>query len=206
MISASLVKELRDKTGAGMMDCKEALKETNGDLEKAVDYLRKSGAAKAQKKASRSAKDGVIYSYIHPGDKLGVLLELNCETDFVANTDQFRGFVKDVAMHIAATNPLVISRSQFPADVLEREKAIYSEQAAASGKPADIIEKIVNGRVEKFLAESVLLEQSFVKNPELTIEDLLNEIVSTLGENMVISRFVRFQLGETAVETASPED
>ncbi len=206
MISASLVKELREKTGAGMMDCKKALEATNGDLEKAVDYLRKSGAAKAQKKASRSAKDGVIYSYIHPGDKLGVLLELNCETDFVANTEQFRGFVKDVAMHIAATNPLVVSRSQFPADLLEREKAIYSEQAAASGKPADIIEKIVNGRVEKFLAESVLLEQSFVKNPELTIEDLLNQTVSTLGENMVISRFVRFQLGENAVETAPPED
>lgn len=206
MISASLVKELREKTGAGMMDCKKALEATNGDLEKAVDSLRKSGVAKAQKKASRSAKDGVIYSYIHPGDKLGVLLELNCETDFVANTEQFRGFVKDVAMHIAATNPLVISRSQFPADTLEREKAIYSEQAAATGKPADIVEKIVNGRVEKFLAESVLLEQAFVKNPELTIEDLLNQIVSTLGENMVISRFVRFQLGETAAEPVPPEN
>ena len=198
MISASLVKELREKTGAGMMDCKHALEETGGDIGKAVDHLRKTGAAKADKKASRAANDGVVLSYIHPGSRLGVMVEVNCETDFVARTDNFQQFVRDVAMHIAAANPVVVQREQMPAGLAEREKAIFLEQARDSGKPEDIIEKMVTGRLEKFYAENTLLEQPFVKDPQKTIGDYLKATIATLGENILISRFVRFELGEAS--------
>ncbi len=198
MISASLVKELREKTGAGMMDCKHALEEAGGDIEKAVDHLRKTGAAKADKKASRAANDGVVLSYIHPGSRLGVMVEVNCETDFVARTDNFQQFVRDVAMHIAAANPVVVQREQMPAGLAEREKAIFLEQARDSGKPEEIIEKMVTGRLEKFYAENTLLEQPFVKDPQKTIGDYLKATIATLGENILISRFVRFELGEAS--------
>ncbi|MCH7575681.1 MAG: translation elongation factor Ts [Candidatus Marinimicrobia bacterium] len=198
MIKASLVKELREKTGAGMMECKRALVETGGDLEKAVDFLRKSGAAKAAKKAIRAANDGVISTYIHPGSRLGVLLEINCETDFVANTDIFQTFARDVAMHIAAASPVVVTRDQMPDELIAREKTIYQEQAKESGKPADIAEKIVAGRLDKFYAESALLEQAFVKDPQKTITQYLEEVITRLGENIVITRFVRFELGEAS--------
>ncbi len=197
MISASLVKELRLKTGAGIMDCKRALEETDGDLEKAVDYLRTAGIAKAEQKASRHTTEGLVVSYIHPGSKLGVLLEVKCETDFVAKTDSFKQLVKDIAMHVAAAAPLVVHRDEMPQTVLDHEKEIYLEQARQTGKPDNILEKIVNGRVDKFLAESVLLEQVFVKDPQKTIGDYLKETVAGLGENISIARFARFQLGET---------
>ncbi len=196
MVSAAIVKELRDKTGAGMMDCKRALVETGGDLEKAIDYLRKTGVAKADKKSSRQASDGIISSYIHPGAKLGVLLEINCETDFVAKTPDFQQFAKDIAMHIAAADPEVVKREEVSEELLNREREIYLEQARQTGKPENILDKIVNGRVEKFYGESVLLEQTFVKDPQKTVGDLLKETISTLGENIVIARFERFQLGQ----------
>ena len=195
-ISATAVKELREMSGAGMMDCKKALTEASGDIEKAVDILRKTGIAKARKKSGRSAKEGLILPYIHPGSKLGVLLELNCETDFVANTDDFIDLSKDIAMHIAASNPLSVSREGVPDKILKREKDIYADQARQSGKPEDIIEKMTEGRLNKFYQENVLLEQSFVKDPDKTISDLITETVSKLGENIIISRFSRFQLGE----------
>ncbi len=197
MISASLVKELRLKTGAGMMDCKRALKETGGDLEKAVDYLRTAGIAKAEQKVSRGTTEGVVASYIHPGSKLGVLLEVKCETDFVAKTDDFKQFVKDITMQIAAAAPIVVHRDEMPQTVLDHEKEIYLEQARQTGKPEHILEKIVDGRLDKFLAESVLLEQAFVKDSQKTIGDYLKEIVAGLGENIIIARFTRYQLGET---------
>ena len=203
MISASVVKELREKTGAGMMDCKRALEATHGDLETAVDYLRKAGIAKAVKKASRKADDGIVFSYIHPGSKLGVLVEVNCETDFVAKTDNFQRFVKDLAMHIAATSPSVVHREEMLAEVVEREKDIFIDQTRQSGKPENILEKIVNGRMDKFYAENVLLEQAFVKDPHKSIDDYLKETISILGENIVISRFVRFQLGEGSRQNGS---
>ncbi len=196
MISASVVKELREKTGAGMMDCKQALVATDGDVEQAVDYLRKAGIAKAAKKVHRKAADGIVFSYIHPGSKLGVMLEVNCETDFVADTDEFKNFVKDVAMHIAAVSPRVVQREEMSAEIVEREKEIFLDQARQSGKPEKIFDKIVNGRLDKFYVENVLLEQAFVKDPQKSIEDYLKATISTLGENIVISRFVRFQLGE----------
>jgi len=194
-ISAKLVKELRDKTGAGMMDCKNALKEAGGDMEKAVEILRKRGVAKAEKKASREAKDGLIEAYIHPGGKLGVLVEVNCETDFVANTDDFKEFVHNLAMHIAATNPISIDRENVPQEVVEREMRIYKEQAQESGKPEHIVEKIATGKMEKFYSENVLLEQAYIRDPEKTIKDYLTEVVAKLGENITIRRFVRFQIG-----------
>ena len=196
MIEASLVKELRDKTGAGMMECKRALVETGGNLEKAIDFLRKSGAARAAKKATRAANDGVITTYIHPGIRLGVLLEINCETDFVAITDIFKTFARDIAMHIAAASPVVIKRDEMPAELVDREKAIYIEQAKGSGKPDDIAEKIVTGRLDKYFADSALLEQAFVKDPQKTVTQYLEEMITSLGENIVIARFVRFELGE----------
>ena len=202
MISASPVKALREKTGAGVMDCKHALEEAGGDLEKAVDILRKAGIARAEKRSSRRTDEGIVASYIHPGSKLGVLLEVHCETDFVAQTEDFTRFVKDVAMHIAAAAPLVIHREDMEPSILEREKEIYLEQARQSGKPAHILEKIVNGRLDKFLSENVLLEQSFVKDPEKTIGDYLKEKISTLGENLGVARFVRFQLGESDQTTS----
>tara|TARA_B100002052_G_scaffold277902_1_gene283758 strand:+ start:201 stop:800 length:600 start_codon:yes stop_codon:yes gene_type:complete len=195
-ISASQVKDLRDKSGVGMMDCKKALVESNGDIDKAFDILRKAGVAKAQKKAGRSAKEGNIVSYIHPGSKLGVLLELNCETDFVANTDDFTKLGMDIAMHIAATNPIGVRKEDVSEDVLNKEKEIYYDQAKKQNKPEEIIEKMVEGRVQKFYKECILLEQQFVKDPAKTINDIVTDAVGKLGENIVVSKFVRFQLGE----------
>ena len=204
-ISASVVKELREMSGAGMMDCKKALTEASGDLEKAIDILRKTGIAKARKKSGRSAKEGLIFPYIHPGSKLGVLLELNCETDFVANTDDFKNLCKDISMHIAASLPMAVSRDEISNSVLEREKEIYADQARQSGKPDDIIEKMIEGRLNKFFQESVLLEQTFVKDPDKTVNDLITDAVAKLGENIVISRFSRFQLGEKVTSVSSEE-
>ena len=195
-ITANEVKELRDKSGVGMMDCKKALQEANGDMDKAFDILRKSGAAKAQKKAGRDAKEGSIISYIHPGSKLGVLLELNCETDFVANTDDFQNLGRDIAMHIAAVSPIAVKREDIDSSILDKEKEIYFDQAKASGKPENIIEKMVEGRINKFYQENVLLEQNFVKDPSKTIDNLVTDKIGVLGENIIISKFSRFQLGE----------
>ena len=195
-ISAQEVKDLRDKSGCGMMECKQALVEANGNQDKAFEILRKKGAAKAQKKASRDAKEGSIISYIHPGSKLGVLLELNCETDFVANTEDFKDLGNDICMHIAATSPLSVKVEDISSDIIEKEKEIYTDQAKKSGKPENIIEKMVEGRLKKFYQENVLLEQNFVKDPSKTITDLITEKVSVLGENIVINNFSRFQVGE----------
>ena len=198
-IDAKIVKSLRDKTGAGMMDCKKALVETKGNLDKAVDHLRKSGIAKAEKKGERIAKEGLVFSYIHHGGRLGVLVELNCETDFVAKTEGFSDLAHSLAMQVAATNPLSISREDIDNTILEREKAIYSDQAKESGKPENIIDKMVDGRIEKFYAESCLLEQQFIKDPDRKIGDLMTEAVATLGENIVINRFIRFAVGESSL-------
>ena len=203
--SASAVKELREISGAGMMDCKHALDEAGNDIKKAMEVLRKSGVAKAQKKAGRSASDGMVLPYIHPGSKLGVLIEVNCETDFVAKTEDFQNMVKDIAMHIAASGPISVNKEDVPADVLEIEKEIYAEQARKSGKPENIIDKMIEGRISKFYQENVLMEQSFVKDPNLTIGDVLTEMISKLGENIIIARFVRFQLGETAKKPQETE-
>ena len=202
MSSAQTVKQLRDISGAGMMDCKKALEEADFDIDKAMDILRKNGIAKAKKKAGRDAKDGVIIPYIHPGSKLGVLVEINCETDFVARTDEFQDFSRDIAMHIAATSPMGIKREDISEDLIEKEKEIYKEQALQSGKPENIVDKMTEGRLNKFYQENVLLEQSFVKDPDKVISDLLSNIISKLGENIEIKRFSRFQLGELA----KPED
>ena len=198
-ISAKIVKELRDKTGAGMMDCKKALMETKGDLDKAIDHLRKTGIAKAEKKGERTAKEGLVFSYLHHGGRLGVLVELNCETDFVAKTEGFTDLAHNLAMQIAATNPLSIKREDIDQLLLKREKAIFSDQAKESGKPENIIDKIVDGRVEKFFADSCLLEQQFIKDPEKKVVDLLTEAVATLGENIIISRFTRYAIGESSI-------
>ena len=203
-IPASTVKELREISGAGMMDCKKALTEASGDLEKAIDILRKTGMAKARKKSGRSAKEGIILPYIHPGAKLGVLLEINCETDFVANTDDFKNLSKDIAMHIAASAPMSVTREGIPQETLEREKEIYADQARQSGKPENIIEKMTEGRLNKFYQENVLLEQTFVKDPDKTVADLITETVAKLGENILISRFSRFQLGEKINHNSVP--
>jgi elongation factor Ts len=195
-ISAQTVKELREKTGAGMMDCKNALKESGGDMEKAVEILRKKGIAKAEKKASREVRDGLIHAYIHPGDKLGVLVEVNCETDFVAKTDEFKDFVHNLAMHIAASNPISIDRETAPKDIVDREMRIYKEQAAESGKPENILEKIATGKMEKFYAENVLMEQAYIRDPEKSIKDYQTEVIAKIGENISIRRFVRYQIGD----------
>ena len=200
-IDASVVKELRDKTGAGMMDCKKALVETSGNVDKAVDYLRKSGIAKAEKKGDRTAKEGLVFSYIHHGGRLGVLVELNCETDFVAKTDGFSDLAHNIAMQIAATSPLSVSREDIDQKLLDKEKEIFTDQAKESGKPKEIIGKIVEGRVEKFYAESCLIEQQFIKDPDRKIGDLITDAVSTLGENIVINRFARFSVGESKEQT-----
>ncbi len=194
-ISAAMVKELRERTDAGMMDCKKALVECDGDMEKAVDFLRKKGLAVAAKRAGRETSEGTVQCYIHAGSKLGVMVELDCETDFVAKTDQFIEFAKDLAMHIAATNPICIRREDAPQDVLDKEREIYAQQAKESGKPENIIDKIVEGRIEKYLKENCLLEQPFVKNPDVTIQDMLNELVGKMGENITVKRFARFQVG-----------
>ena len=205
-ISVSAVKELREMSGAGMMDCKKALTEASGDIEKAIDILRKTGIAKARKKSGRSAKEGIILPYIHPGAKLGVLIEINCETDFVANTDDFKNLSKDIAMHIAASAPISITREEIPQRTLAREKEIYADQARQSGKPENIIEKMTEGRLNKFYQENVLLEQTFVKDPDKTVSDLITETVAKLGENILISRFSRFQLGEKINHNSVPTE
>lgn len=195
-ISAKMVKELRDKTQAGMMDCKKALNKTEGNMEKAIDLLRQKGLAVAAKRAGRATSEGCIETYIHAGGGLGVMVELGCETDFVAKNDDFRAFAKDIAMHIAAINPAAISREDVPAEMVSREKSIYIQQAIDSGKSEAIAEKMVTGKIEKYLAEVALLEQKYVKNPDLTVQDLLNELVAKMGENISIKRFARFQVGD----------
>jgi elongation factor Ts len=195
-ISAQAVKELRDRTAAGMMECKNALMESGGDMEAAIDILRARGAAKAAKRADREARDGVIGSYIHMGGKIGVLVEVNCETDFVAKTDAFQQLVRDVAMHIAAANPVAIRREDFPVELVERERGVYREQMRESGKPEKIWDKIVDGKLEKFFADQALLEQPFVKNPDQTVGQLITEVSGKTGEKIDVRRFTRYALGE----------
>ncbi len=199
-ISAELVRKLREKTGVGLMDCKEALKQSGGDMEKAIEYLREKGLAKLQKRSGRAASEGVIASYIHTGGKVGVLVEVNCETDFAANSKDFQEFAKDVAMQITAASPLYVRREEIPEDTIAKEKDLYKRQALDSGKPEKIIDKIADGKMEKFFQEICLMEQSFIKNPDITIKGLLEDLVVKIGENVIIRRFVRFQLGETTEE------
>jgi elongation factor Ts len=195
-ITAVQVNELRKATGAGLMDCKKALTETGGDHEKAIDFLRKKGLAAASKKAGRAATEGLVGSYIHAGGKIGVLVEVNCETDFVAKNENFQAFVKDIAMHIAAASPLYVRREEVSADVLEREKEIYRAKARETGKPENIIEKIIEGQINKFYADICLMEQAYVKDPDKTVQTYLNETIAGIGENMSIRRFAKFNLGE----------
>jgi len=195
-ISAKDVKELRDRTGAGMMECKGALGEAGGDMERAIDILRAKGAAKAAKRAERETKEGAVGSYIHMGGKIGVLVEVGCETDFVARNDEFQKLVRDIAMHIAAANPVAVRREDFPADLLERERGVYREQMKESGKPEHIWDKIVDGKVEKFYAEQALLEQPFVKEPDITVGELVTRASAKTGEKVEVRRFARFALGE----------
>ncbi len=201
-ISANTVKELREKTGAGMMDCKKALTENSGDFDKAIEWLRKKGIASASKKAGRATKEGAVSSYIHGEGKVGVLLEVNCETDFVARTEQFRTFVKDVSMHIAAAGPQWVRPEEVPADIIQKEKEIAIAQMQASGKPAAVLEKIAEGKIKKFYEDTCLLHQPFVKDPSKTIDQLLKELIATLGENMGIRRFSRFVLGDGLKDAA----
>lgn len=195
-IRASLVKELRERTGAGMMDCKKALQETGGDLEKAGEYLRKKGLSDAVKKAGRIASEGVVHSYIHGGGRIGVLVEVNCETDFVARTDQFKEFVNNVAMHIAAANPRWLDRETVPSSDLEKEKQFLAAQAAESGKPPEVIEKMLQGRLNKFLKENCLLGQPYVRDPDITLGEYVKRMIAELGENIQVRRYVRYELGE----------
>ncbi len=195
-ITAAVVKELREKTGAGMMDCKNALVEAQGDMDKANDILRKKGVARASKKASRIANEGIIEAYIHPGSKLGVLLEINCETDFVAKTDDFKTFARDIAMQVAASSPAFVRREDVDQETTDREMVIYREQAQSQGKPENIVEKIATGKLEKFYSEICLLEQPFVKDPDKTVQNLLTELIAKLGENISIRRFSRFKIGD----------
>jgi elongation factor Ts len=195
-ISPGMVRELRERTGAGMMDCKKALSEVGGDIDKALVFLREKGLAAAAKRASRSAGDGAVGSYIHAGGKIGVLVEVNCETDFVARTDDFQNLVRELAMQIAAANPRYVNREEVPAEVVEQERKIFAAQAAGSGKPAPVIEKIVAGKVEKFFADVCLLDQPYIKEPEKQVGSLVTDAIAKLGENLVVRRFARFQLGE----------
>ena len=195
-ITAAMVKELREKTGAGMMDCKKALVETNGDMDAAVDFLREKGLSAAAKKAGRIAADGLVEAYIHMGGRIGVLVEVNCETDFVAKTDEFKELAKDIAMHIAASQPQYVSREEIPEEVLEHERKIFRAMAENEGKPAHIIDKIVDGRIEKFMQDVCLVDQPFVKNPDQTVGELLNEKVAKIGEKISVRRFVRYERGE----------
>jgi len=199
-VSASAVKDLREKTGAGMMDCKKALAETGGDVQKAIDYLRQKGLAAAAKKADRVAADGAVGAYVHPGGKIGVLVEINCETDFVARTAEFQSLLKDVAMQVAAANPRYLRREEVPATELEKEKAIYRQQALEIGKPEKVVDKIVEGKIERFYSEACLLEQAFIKDPDKKVTDIVNESIGRLGENIQIRRFSRYHLGEGAVK------
>ena len=194
-ISAAMVKELREKSGAGIMDCKEALAECDGDLEKAVDFLRKKGLATAAKRAGRATSEGTIQSYIHMGGKIGVMVEVNCETDFVAKTDDFTNFAKNLAMHIAATSPVGVTAEDVPEAVINREREIYRDQALEMGKPEKMIDKIVDGKLNKFFKESCLMNQQYVKDPDKTISDYLNEVIAKTGEKVTIKRFARFQVG-----------
>ena len=195
-ISASLVKELRERTNAGFMDCKTALKESAGNMEKAVEYLRIKGLAGADKRSHRQTNEGLVLSYIHPGSRIGVLLEVDCETDFVSRTNEFQTFCRDVAMQIAAAAPIGVRREDVPADLLEREKSLFRTQAAEQKKPQNVVEKIVEGKVEKFYTESCLLDQPFIKDDTKTVQGLLNELIAKLGENIKIVRFARFQIGQ----------
>ncbi|MEW6077997.1 MAG: translation elongation factor Ts [Thermodesulfobacteriota bacterium] len=195
-ISASMVKQLREQTGAGMMDCKEALTGCDGDMEKAVDFLRKKGLAKAAKRAGRETAEGIIDSYIHMGGKIGVMVEVNCESDFVAKTDDFKAFARNIALHIAATNPAGIEPEDVSEAVIERERQVYREQVLEMGKPANMVDKIVEGKIKKFFQDVCLMNQAYVKDPNITIRDYMNETVAKIGESIRIRRFVRFQLGE----------
>ncbi len=195
-ITAAMVKELRQKTGAGVLACREALEANDGDIEKAIKFLREKGTAVAEKKSGRSTKDGVIASYIHAGNRIGVLLEVNCETDFVARTDEFKDLVMDIAMQIAAKRPIYVKREDVPQDVIEKEKSILRTQALNEGKPERIVDKIIEGRLEKFFGNVCLLEQEFIKDPEKTIGSLITEKIATIGENIIVRRFVRYELGE----------
>ena len=194
-ISATLVKELREKTGTGMMDCKQALSASGGDMTKAIEFLRKKGLATAQKRAGRATSEGTIATYIHMGGKLGVMVEVNCETDFVAKNEAFQECAKNIAMHIAASNPIAVRPEDVPAETIAKEKEIYAAQARETGKPEQVIEKIVEGKLKKFYEDSCLLNQAYVRNPDITVADLLNELVAKIGENISIKRFVRFQVG-----------
>ncbi len=196
-VTAEMVKTLREKTGAGIMECKTALNEAGGNFDKAVDILRKKGIASASKKIGRTAVEGVIEAYIHAGSKIGVMVEINCETDFVARTSDFKMFAKDIAMQIAAATPLYVDRESVPAAIIEKEKEIYAEQSKASGKPAPVIEKMAQGKLEKFYKEVCLLEQSYIRDPNVVIGDLLKSMIAKVGENIVIRRFSRYQIGET---------
>ena len=195
-ISTEMVKDLRQRTGAGIIDCKAALHEAKGDMEGAIEYLRRKGLATAAKKAGRIATDGLVSSYIHAGGKMGVLVEVNCETDFVARTEDFQGFVKNIAMHVAAANPQYIRREDVPAEVIEKEKRIYRDQARDSGKPEKVIDKIVEGKLDRFFSEACLLEQTFIRDSDLTVREVLEATIAKVGENISIRRFARFQLGE----------
>ncbi|VBB08064.1 elongation factor ts signature 2 [Lucifera butyrica] len=203
MVTAEMVKELRERTGAGMMDCKKALTETKGDMEKAVDFLREKGLAAAAKKAGRIAAEGVVEAYIHGGGRIGVLLELNCETDFVAKTDAFKALAKDIAMQVAAANPSFVRREEVAAEVLEHEKEVLRAQALNEGKPANIVEKMITGRVEKFYKEICLMEQPFIKDPDKTITQVINDSIVKIGENISVRRFTRYQLGEGLTKKSS---
>ena len=204
-IDARIVKDLRSRTGARIMDCKEALLDSDGNVEKAVDFLRKKGIAKAEKKAGREADQGAVLSYIHPGNRIGVLVEVKCETDFVAKTDGFQTFVKDVAMQIAATNPLSVTRDGIDSVVVDKEKEIFTEQAKLSGKPDNVLEKIIEGRIEKFYQENCLLEQSFIKDSDKSVQDILMETIAMLGENISIARFSRFEVGDALSSNGQAE-
>jgi len=195
-ITASMVKELRNRTGAGMMDCKGALAESGGDVEKAIEFLRVKGLSKAAKKAGRETAEGLVYSYIHPGSRIGVLVEVQCETDFVARTDEFQAFVSNIAMQIAASAPVAVTRDEIPSDVIEQERVVFRRQALEEGKPENVVEKIVDGRVEKFYAEATLLDQVYVKDTDKKVGDLVKEAIAALGENIRVARFARFQLGQ----------
>lgn len=196
-ISAEMVKQLRDKTGAGIMDCKAALSECQGDISNAIDFLRKKGLATAAKRAGRAMTEGTVQSYIHTGGKIGVLVEVNCETDFVAKTDDFREFTKNIAMHIAATNPLGVKSEDIPEEIVNKEKEIYRAQALESGKPEKILDKIAEGKLDKFFKENCLLNQPYVRDSDITVADAINDVIAKIGENITVRRFVRFQIGES---------
>jgi elongation factor Ts len=195
-ITPTQVKELRERTGVGIMDCKRALEATDGDIEAAIEHLRKQGIAKAGKRVGRATLEGVIEAYIHPGERLGVLVEINCETDFVGRNEEFRRLARDIAMQVAASNPIAVSRDQLPPDLIEREQDIYRSQARSSGKPEQVVERIVEGKMEKFYRDTCLLEQPFIKDPDRTVGDVITEQIAKIGENITVRRFARFRLGE----------